>query len=63
MSKYVYLEMGSRDKKTNKLPKYKVIVQDNKITDCNCKARDFRKFTPCKHMKNLHTKLGQHVSL
>jgi hypothetical protein len=63
MSKYVYLEMGSRDKKTNKLPKYKVIVKDNIVSDCNCKARDFRKYTPCKHMKNLHTKLGPHVSI
>ena len=29
MSKYVYLEMGSRNKKTGKLPKYKVIVKDD----------------------------------
>jgi|TARA_B110000977_G_scaffold104610_1_gene136509 hypothetical protein len=63
MSKYTYLEMGSRNKKTNKLPKYKVIVKDDVISDCNCKAREFRQHTPCKHMKNLHTKLGQHVSI
>ena len=40
MSKYVYLEMGSRNKKTGKLPKYKVIVQDNKISDCDCLQED-----------------------
>ena len=57
MSKYVYLEMGSANKKTGKFPKYKVIVENYKIVDCNCPARGFRKYSPCKHMKNLHTKL------
>ena len=61
MSKYVYLEMGSRNKKTGKLPKYKVTVQNNVISDCECAARSFRKYSPCKHMKNLKTKLGPHI--
>ena len=63
MSKYVYLEMGSASKKTGKFPKYKVIVENEKITNCNCPARDFKKYTPCKHMKNLLTKLGKHITI
>mgnify|MGYP001067857212 FL=1 len=54
--------MGSRDKKTNKLSYYKVTVTDYVITDCECKAREFRKHSPCKHMKRLHEKLG-HLSI
>lgn len=63
MSKYVYLEMGSRNKKTGKLAKYKVTVQNNVISDCECPARSFRKYSPCKHMKNLKTKLGPHITM
>ena len=63
MSKYVYLEMGSRNKKTGKLPKYRVIVENNIISDCNCPARSFRKYSPCKHMLNLKPKLGPHISI
>lgn len=53
---YYYREMGSRDKKTGKLPYYRVKVIDQKVVDCNCKAREFRPFSPCKHMKNLQSK-------
>ncbi len=63
MSKYIYLEMGSMDKKTGKVPKYKVVVENYKITECGCPARSFKKYTPCKHMKNLHTKLGPHITI
>ena len=48
--------MGSRDKK-GKLSYYRVTVEDWKIVDCECKGREFRKFTPCKHMKRLNEKL------
>jgi hypothetical protein len=48
--------MGSRDKK-GKLSYYRVTVEDWKITDCECKAREFRRYTPCKHMKRLNEKL------
>jgi hypothetical protein len=54
--------MGSRNKKTGKLNYYQVTVIDYKISDCECPARGFRKFTPCKHMKRLHEKLG-HLSI
>lgn len=60
--KYIYWEMGSRNKKTGKLSEYKVTVQNYKILDCNCLAREFRRNTPCKHMKRLHEKLG-HLEL
>ena len=32
------------------------------ISDCECKAREFRAHTPCKHMKRLHEKLT-HLSI
>ena len=54
--KWQYREMGSRDKK-GKLTYYRVTVEDWKITDCECKAREFRRYTPCKHMKRLNEKL------
>lgn len=54
--KWQYKEMGSRDKK-GKLSYYRVTVEDWKITDCECKAREFRRYTPCKHMKRLNEKL------
>ena len=56
--KWFYKEMGSRDKKTGKLKYYKVSVEDWKIVDCNCEARSFRRYTPCKHMVSIHNKLG-----
>lgn len=55
--KWQYREMGSRDKK-GKLSYYNVTVEDWKIIDCECKAREFSKYTPCKHMKSIHQKLG-----
>jgi hypothetical protein len=55
---WYYREMGSRNKKTGKLSYYNVKVTDYKIVDCECKAREFSRYTPCKHMKNLHKKLG-----
>jgi hypothetical protein len=57
-----YTEMGSRDKKTGKLKYYQVTVEDWKIIDCKCEARSFRRFSPCKHMTNLQTKLS-HLTL
>lgn len=53
---WYYGEMGTRNKKTGKLPMYRVKVTDHKIVDCNCKAREFRRYSPCKHMKNLQSK-------
>jgi hypothetical protein len=49
--------MGSRNKKTGKLSYYRVTVEDWKIVDCQCQAREFRRYTPCKHMKRLNEKL------
>jgi hypothetical protein len=60
--KWKYTEMGSRDKKTGKLKYYQVTVEDWKIVDCKCEARGFRRFSPCKHMKNLQSKLS-HLKL
>lgn len=54
--------MGSRNKKTGKLSYYNVTVTDFKISDCECAAREFRRYTPCKHMKRLKEKLN-HLSL
>ena len=56
--KWFYSEMGSRDKKTGKLKYYKVSVEDWKIVGCTCEAREFRKYTPCKHMVSINKKLG-----
>jgi len=50
--------MGSRDKKTQKLKYYKVSVEDWKIVNCDCDARSFRRYTPCKHMISINQKLG-----
>ena len=55
---WYYREMGSRDKKTGKLKYYNVKVTDYKIVDCECPARSFRSYSPCKHMKRLHEKIG-----
>jgi hypothetical protein len=59
--KWHYREMGSRDKKTRKLSYYKVTVEDWKIINCDCKAREFNKHTPCKHMTSIHEKLGHRL--
>ena len=55
--KWQYREMGSRDKK-GKLKYYKVTVEDWVITNCECPAREFRRYTPCKHMKRLSEKMS-----
>ena len=63
MSKtWQYREMGSRDKKTGRLSYYDVTVTNWKIVDCQCAGREFRRFTPCKHMKRLQEKM-KHLSL
>jgi len=54
---WYYREMGSRDKKGN-LKYYQVRVTDYKIDDCECPARSFRSYSPCKHMKRLHEKIS-----
>lgn len=54
--------MGSRNKKTGKLSYYRVTVEDFKITNCECAAREFRRYTPCKHMKRLAEKQS-HLTL
>lgn len=54
--------MGSRNKKTGNLSYYNVTVVDFKISDCECPAREFRRYTPCKHMKRLKEKLS-HLSI
>ena len=59
---WYYTEMGSRNKKTGKLSYYQVRVTDYKIDDCNCKAREFRSYSPFKHMKRLQEKLT-HLSI
>ena len=58
MNKWKYKEMGSRNKKTGKLSYYMVTVANHKISDCECMARGFRPYTPCKHMKRLNEKLS-----
>ena len=60
--KWQYREMGSRNKKTDKLKYYKVTVEDWVITNCECPAREFRRYTPCKHMKRLSEKMS-HLSI
>ena len=50
--------MGSRNKKTKKLKYYNVSVENWKIVDCECPAREFRRYSPCKHMKRLSEKMS-----
>ena len=57
-----YREMGSRNKKTGKLSYYNVRVTNYRIDDCECPARQFRSYSPCKHMKRLQEKLT-HLSI
>ena len=61
-SSWYYREMGSRNKKTGKLSYYNVKVTDYHISDCECKAREFKPHSACKHMKRLHQKLN-HLSI
>jgi len=56
--KWQYREMGSRNKKTKKLKYYNVSVENWKIVDCECPAREFRRYSPCKHMKRLSEKMS-----
>ena len=56
--KWQYREMGSRNKKTKKLKYYNVSVENWKIVDCECPAREFRRYTPCKHMQRLSEKMS-----
>lgn len=58
MVTYIYRAMGSINKKTGKIPYYDVKLRGGKIIDCGCPARDFRKHSPCKHMKLLSERLG-----
>lgn len=51
---WTYTEMGSRNKKTGRLKYYTVTVKNFIIINCSCPAREFRRHTPCKHMKRLH---------
>jgi len=60
--KWKYRELGSRNKKTGNHSYYNVTVTDWVITDCECKAREFNRYTPCKHMKRLNEKLT-HLSV
>ena len=50
--------MGSPNKKTKKFSWYNVKLRDGKLIDCDCPARDFRKYSPCKHMKLITERLG-----
>ena len=59
-SKWQFREMGSRNKKSGKLSYYNVTVTDYRISDCECKAREFNRYTPCKHMKRLKEKLSHY---
>jgi len=56
-----FREMGSRNKKTGKLSYYDVTVTDHRISNCNCKAKEFRPYTPCKHMLRLKEKLSYYI--
>ncbi len=42
---------------TNDTTDKRGMLKDFKITDCECPAREFRSYTPCKHMKRLNEKL------
>ncbi len=56
-----FREMGSRNKKTGELSYYNVTVTDHRISDCECKARQFTPYTPCKHMKRLKEKISNYI--
>ncbi len=53
-----YREMGTRNRKTGRLPYYD--VERNMSTEvwhCTCPAAEFRRHTECKHVKRLKHKL------
>ena len=56
-----FREIGSRNKKTGELSYYNVTVTDFRISDCECKARQFRPYAPCKHMKRLKEKVSTYT--
>jgi hypothetical protein len=58
MTTYIYRVMGSANKKTGKRSWYKVKLREGKLIDCSCPAREFRKYSPCKHMKLITERLG-----
>jgi hypothetical protein len=54
----VYSEMGTRNRKTGRLPYYTVrreLITD--IWDCTCPASEFQRYTECKHIKSLKHRL------
>lgn len=53
--------MGSVNKKTGKIPMYKVKLRGGKLIDCDCPARGFRRYSPCKHMKLISERLGHEL--
>lgn len=50
---WTYILSGSKNKKTGKSKDYTVTVTDDTIVNCSCPAREFRRYSPCKHMKQL----------
>jgi len=53
-----YREMGTRNKKTGRIPYYKVERHMNtEQWYCSCPAAEFRRHTECKHVKHLKHKL------
>lgn len=54
--------MGSRNKKTGKLSYYYVTLENGVISDCECPAKNYHPYSPCKHMKRLHEKLGHKLN-
>ena len=58
MNTYIYKVMGSINKKSGETPWYHVKLRDGKLIDCDCPARGFRKYSPCKHMKLITERLG-----
>ena len=60
---YTYNVMGTPNKKTGKYSNYKVKLKvtdkgTRQLVSCDCKAREFRPFSPCKHMKLINERLG-----
>ena len=53
-----YREMGTRNKKTGRIPYYTVErnIETNQWS-CTCPAAEFRRHSECKHVKNLKLKL------
>jgi hypothetical protein len=59
---YTYNVFGTPKK--GRIPKYKVKLRVNHdknervLVSCDCKAREFRPYAPCKHMKLINERLG-----